>query len=234
MTRKILIGAIIIIMTAPFLFHELRAQYDESILNNFKGTSIRISLFQNIADSIPQPIADSVWKEGIEKMTRTESSFHRLKDSNEIASSRIKRDSQFTEFRMKKNPLTAVLLSAVLPGAGQFYNRSFWKIPVISGLVGYFGYEYFRNNNIYKDYRDQYNASITPENQFGDLNLKTLREFYRDQRNDFVWYFIIVYAANLIDAYVDAHLFDFDVSDNNYTPGGMPDRIYRLKMNVYF
>lgn len=221
MNRNILIGAFIVLMTAPFL------------LNNYSISSDRGRLSSG-ADSLPEPFADSVWKEGMEKMTKTESSYHKLKDSNGIASSRLKRDSQYTQFKMKKSPLAAVLLSAVLPGAGQFYNQSYWKIPVITGLVGYFGYEYFRHNNTYKDYRDQYNASITPENEFGDLNLKTLREFYRDQRNDFVWYFIIVYAVNLIDAFVDAHLFDFDVRDNNYTPTGLPDRTYRLKMNINF
>ena len=123
------------------------------------------------------------------------------------------KDPTIKKFKMKKSPTTAVLLSAVLPGAGQFYNESYWKIPIIGGLVGYFGYEYFRNNNLYKDYRDEYAASQTELSPNGDLNLKTLREFYRDQRDDFVWYFLIVYVVGMVDAYVDAHLFDFDVNE---------------------
>lgn len=138
------------------------------------------------------------------------------------------------KFRMRKSPTTAVLLSAVLPGAGQFYNESYWKIPIIGGLVGYFGYEYFRNNNLYKDYRDDYAASQTELNPNGDLNLKTLREFYRDQRDDFVWYFLIVYVINMVDAYVDAHLFDFDVSDDKFTKGGVRGKEYKLKFNLKF
>ena len=54
------------------------------------------------------------------------------------------KDPTIKKFKMKKSPTTAVLLSAVLPGAGQFYNESYWKIPIIGGLVGYFGYEYFQ------------------------------------------------------------------------------------------
>jgi hypothetical protein len=127
-----------------------------------------------------------------------------------------------------------VLFSAVLPGAGQFYNESYWKIPIIGGLVGYFGYEYFRNNNLYKDYRDQYITSQTELNPNGDPTLKTLREFYGDQRDDFVWYFLIVYVVNMVDAYVDAHLFDFDVSEDKFTKNGTRGKEYRLKFNIKF
>jgi TM2 domain-containing membrane protein YozV len=134
---------------------------------------------------------------------------------------------------MKKSPLLATLLSAVVPGAGQIYNQSYWKAPIIMGLVGYFGYEYFRNNNLYTDYRDQYEQSQTPQNPDGDPNLRTLREFYRDQKNEFVWYFAIVYTLNLVDAYVDAHLFDFDVKEDKLTSGGY-DKTYRLKLNIKF
>ncbi len=144
------------------------------------------------------------------------------------------KDPVIKKFRMKKSPTTAVLLSAVLPGAGQFYNESYWKVPIIGGLVGYFGYEYFRNNNLYKDYRDDYAASQTEINPDGDFTLKTLREFYRDQRDDFVWYFLIVYVINMVDAYVDAHLFDFDVSEDRFTKGGLRGKEYRLKFNLKF
>jgi TM2 domain-containing membrane protein YozV len=138
------------------------------------------------------------------------------------------------KFKMKKSPLTAVLLSAVLPGAGQFYNQSYWKIPIIGSLVGYFGYEYFRNNSKYLDYKQQYQNSQSVFNPNGDLNLKSLREFYRNQRNDFFWYFMIVYVVNLLDAYVDAHLFDFDVKEERYSTVLLPNKIYSFKFNFIF
>lgn len=156
----------------------------------------------------------------------------------------VKSDSTFTtvkpktitsqKFRMKKSPTTAVLLSAVLPGAGQFYNQSYWKIPIVAALVGYFGYEYFRQNNLYKDKRDEYIATQTPSNPNGDLNLKALREFYRGQRDDFVWYFTIVYVINLVDAYIDAHLFDFDVKEEKMSEYGPINRTYKLNFNLKF
>lgn len=124
-----------------------------------------------------------------------------------------KNQSVKKSFKMKKDPWKAVGFSALLPGAGQFYNESYWKIPVIFGLGGYFAYELIRNNNSYLDYKDQYISSQTPENPEGNLSLKSLRDFYKDQRDDFIIYSVILYVVNLIDAYVDAQLYDFDVSD---------------------
>jgi Family of unknown function (DUF5683) len=116
-------------------------------------------------------------------------------------------------FKMQKSPWKAVAYSALLPGAGQFYNKSYWKIPIIAGLGGYFVYEWIKNNNIYLDYKEQYINSQTPQNPSGNFQLQSLREFYRDQRDNFIIYSIILYVVNIIDAYVDAQLYDFNVSD---------------------
>ncbi|MBK6771917.1 MAG: hypothetical protein IPG78_07310 [Ignavibacteria bacterium] len=118
-----------------------------------------------------------------------------------------------TVFKMKKDPWKAVLYSALLPGAGQVYNKSYWKVPVIAGLGGYFVYEYIRNNNKYIEYKDLYQNSQNTGNASGDPQLLALREFYRDQRDNFIIYSLILYVVNLIDAYVDAQLYDFDVSE---------------------
>lgn len=125
----------------------------------------------------------------------------------------VKKDSKPVKFRMTKSPMTAVLYSALLPGLGQFYNKSYWKIPLIALIGGYFGYEIVKNNNDFLSYRDLYESSQTTANPSGNQLLKTYREFYRDQRDQFILYFGIMYLINLADAYVDAHLFDFDVSD---------------------
>lgn len=110
----------------------------------------------------------------------------------------------------KKSPGTALLLSALLPGAGQFYDESYWKVPIVTGLGAYFIAQWINANSSYHDYRDQYSASLltTPS---GDTRLYTLREFYKDQRDSFTWYYLILYFVNLADAYVDASLFDFNV-----------------------
>lgn len=134
---------------------------------------------------------------------------------SEISTDSLKKKSTGkVEFKMKKDPWKAVLYSALLPGAGQVYNQSYWKVPVIAGLGGYFIYGYINNNNQYSDYQDLYSESQTPENPAGNPQYQYLREFYRDQRDNFIVYSLILYLVNLIDAYVDAQLYDFDVSDN--------------------
>lgn len=122
-----------------------------------------------------------------------------------------------------KSPWMAVGLSAVLPGAGQVYTKNYWKVPVIWGLGGYWVYEWIQQNDRYKEFRDRYSASITTTTPLGSDQLLNLREFYRDQRDSFAWYMGFLYFLNLVDAYVGAHLYDFDVSpeltlDGRFSP----------------
>jgi hypothetical protein len=125
---------------------------------------------------------------------------------------RLSGDTARTEFRMTKSPVGALVRSAIVPGWGQFYNESYWKLPILFGVGGYFVYEWIQNNNRFKDYEQQFDASITASNSSGNSRLKLLREFYRDQRDSYSWYLAALYLLNLLDAYIDAHLYDFDVS----------------------
>jgi hypothetical protein len=126
-----------------------------------------------------------------------------------LDSNNVKIDT--SKFVMKKSAWGAVIRSAVIPGFGQFYNESYWKIPVVWGFLGWFAYQWNTSNNSYINYRDLYNGSIN-QNSTGNSSYLSLREFYKDQRDLFAVFFGLAYLLNLIDAYVDAHLFDFDVS----------------------
>lgn len=108
---------------------------------------------------------------------------------------------------MTKSPWGAVLRSAILPGFGQFYNESYWKIPVVWGALGYLGYLWNDSNNKYKKYRDLYSANVNNQTYL------TYREFYKDQRDLNAVFIGLAYFLNLVDAFVDAHLFDFNVSE---------------------
>jgi len=132
-----------------------------------------------------------------------------------------------SKFEMRKSPWGAVLRSAVLPGFGQFYNESYWKIPLFWGVLGYLGYQWNRNNNLYIQYRDKY-ALSTSNNPTGNSTFKNIREFYKDQRDQVAVYIGLTYLLNLVDAYVDAHLFDFDVSRSN------PISNYQLSLKINF
>jgi len=113
--------------------------------------------------------------------------------------------------REKKSPLTAVALSALLPGAGQVYTEQYWKVPLILGLGGYWIYEWKHNNDRYREFRGLYTASLDSSPPEGNPRYLSLREFYKDQRDSFTWYLGILYLLNVVDAYVGAELYDFDV-----------------------
>jgi hypothetical protein len=115
-------------------------------------------------------------------------------------------------FQPSKSSLLAIALSAVAPGAGQIYNEDYWKLPIIWGLGGYWTYELLRNDKLYRENSDKYQNSISPLLRDGDLRLLQLRDFYRDARDEFAWYLGVLYALNILDAYVGANLYDFDVS----------------------
>lgn len=123
-------------------------------------------------------------------------------------------------FVMQKSPWGAVGRSAILPGWGQIYNESYWKAPVVWGVMGWFVYSWIDNNNIYNDYKNLYS-------QTGESLYLEYRNFYRDQRDEFAIYLLLTYFLNLVDAYVDAHLFDFSV-DENYMTG---TKMFNIRLN---
>lgn len=109
-----------------------------------------------------------------------------------------------------------------LPGAGQFYNKSYWKIPVIyAGFAG-MGYLVHFNNTRYQQYKKAYILRVDDDpatvdefvDQYSQDDLQTLKSFYR--RNRDLSYIVagLIYVLNIIDASVDAHLFYFNVNDD--------------------
>ncbi len=118
------------------------------------------------------------------------------------------------------SPRKATILSAVIPGAGQIYNRKYWKLPVL--YAGFAGTAYLINYNHskYRKYTDAYAAGISdPKNypymsKYSTDDLLTLSNAYHRDRDLSVILATGLYIMNIIDAAVDAHLFRFDVSDN--------------------
>lgn len=124
------------------------------------------------------------------------------------------------KFEMQKSPWSSVIRSAIIPGLGQIYNESYWKAPIIWGITGWFVYVWVDNNNLYKKNRDLFIQTNNSRYQY-------LRDFYKDQRDEFAIYIVLTYLLNLVDAYVDAHLFDFSVEENNITR----QKMYNLRIN---
>ena len=132
----------------------------------------------------------------------------------------------------RPNPKRAMWLALVLPGAGQIYNRKYWKLPIVYG--GFVGCAYALrwNNQMYRDYSQAYldlmddDPNTQSYNQFLHLGakiddsnkaryqklFKSRKDTYRRWRDLSVFCLIGVYALSVIDAYVDASLSEFDIS----------------------
>ncbi len=128
------------------------------------------------------------------------------------------------------DPLKATLLSAALPGLGQVYNNSHWKVPIIYGglltlgyLVHYFDYNYIKFRNAFLAANDNNPNTINPfEGMRAGQRLFDRVEFYRRNRDYMMILTAGFYLLNIVEAHVDAHLQTFDLSDDislNISPG---------------
>lgn len=119
---------------------------------------------------------------------------------------------------LPKDPRKATILSAILPGAGQVYNEKAWKVPLIYG--GFITDIYFigYNNRYYQSFKVALKAFDNDlPNDFPNLNRQSLERnvnYWRKNRDLCYLLIVGIYALNLVDANVDAHLSGFDVSDD--------------------
>lgn len=127
-------------------------------------------------------------------------------------------------------PQKATLL-ALIPGAGQLYNRRYWKLPLVYGGLGGVGYGLYFYQTAYKEYkagRDIIDANPTltfeeaqtklegkrVKNERSRSNIVVGLNEYRRRRDTFIGYTAVVYGITILDALVDAHLRNFDISDD--------------------
>ncbi|MDY4161878.1 MAG: DUF5683 domain-containing protein [Prevotella sp.] len=134
----------------------------------------------------------------------------------------------------KPDPKRAMWLAIVIPGAGQIYNRKYWKLPIVYG--GFIGCAYAMrwNNQMYMDYSQAYldimdndpntksytqflhlGTQITSANEERYKSIfKSRKDKYRRWRDLSFFCMLGVYALSIVDAYVDASLSSFDISDD--------------------
>ncbi|ASK32218.1 hypothetical protein CEY12_19925 [Chryseobacterium sp. T16E-39] len=117
---------------------------------------------------------------------------------------------------LKLNPTKAGLYSAVFPGLGQFYNKKYWKIPIVWGAVGTGVGIAMWNDKQYKKYREYYIAKLngTP-NEFIDsrpwldkIALANVQDRAKRQRDYAIAITGLIYILSIVDAVVDAHLYE--------------------------
>lgn len=142
----------------------------------------------------------------------------------------------------KPNAMRAVWMGAIIPGYGQIYNRSYWKLPIVYGAFAGCAYAITWTNGMYNDYKTAYRDILTDSNNGvvtedpsksyiailpegytlsrvgGASNwtntLKNKQNSYLRYRDFAIVASVLVYALSLIDAYVDAQLFDYDISED--------------------
>lgn len=145
--------------------------------------------------------------------------------------------------REQRSPKKASIYAALFPGLGQIYNRKYWKLPIVYGGYAGLIYVLGWNNNYYKDYYQGYmivsqnpsastldpeellfldnlikNPSIHLDNpstyKYITTQLKSGKDFYRRNRDLTIICIAALHVLSIIDASVDANLFDFDISND--------------------
>lgn len=190
-----------------------------------------IEAFEGIAfdDALPQyEIVDSVTIFSEDSLA----AFY-AREMMELSLSEERIDTYFANF--DPEPRKAVWVAALFPGAGQIYNRKYWKLPIIYG--GFLGliYGYNFNQRYYKTYQNAYRDLVTDSpnasylqlirgtdaqkkayiEQYGsqlETRFKRKKDTYRNWRDYCVVGMLGVYLVSIVDAYVDASLYHFDVS----------------------
>ena len=117
------------------------------------------------------------------------------------------------------SPHKATMYSALIPGLGQVYNKKYWKLPIIYGATGILIYAFESNNNRYNDFKNAYAdlkaGRITSfEGNTTEDQLIRAKDYYRRNRDLNVISLAAVYLLNVVDATVDAHLFNYEINDD--------------------
>lgn len=148
-------------------------------------------------------------------------------------------------------PARAAFYSAILPGLGQAYNNSYWKIPLVYAGIGTGVYFYISNDQQYDRYRSIYKRRLAgfrddefigPGGQERVTNDGLIRaqRFYSTNKEISLLVIVGFYALNIIDANVDAHLAQFNVSEDlSFKPRVNYDQFtgttgYGLSLNFNF
>lgn len=117
------------------------------------------------------------------------------------------------------SPKKAVLLALALPGAGQIYNKKYWKLPIVYGGLVISTYLIVYHQNKFKEFDDALISRQNGEedkylNIYTEQSLEDLTLAHRNERDRAILITAGVYLLQVVDAYVDAHLFNFDISDD--------------------
>ena len=134
----------------------------------------------------------------------------------------VEREGKRARVDTSHNPRTATILSAVIPGAGQIYNRRYWKAPLVWAGMGISIYYIAENNRQFNSFKSAYlnrleNDTIhagTDLEFYSATDLRTIADQYRRRRDLSYVFTALFYILNVVDATVDGHMYHFDVSED--------------------
>jgi len=118
------------------------------------------------------------------------------------------------------SPTKATIMSMCLPGLGQIYNKKYWKVPIIYAGFGVLAYLIVFNTNYYLTYKCAYIESYNGDSagnyseivkKYSQSGILSAREYYRRNLEITIIFTAVLYALNIVDAAVDAHLFTYDI-----------------------
>ncbi len=138
------------------------------------------------------------------------------------------------DLALMHSPKKATILSAVLPGAGQIYNKKYWKAPVIWIGISTALYVSQLNRALYQDFRNEYILELgypVTQSQYHDVttlaHLEDMKNSYKQQMETSYIVAGAIYVLQILDANVDAQLMSFNVSDDlsmNLTPNAISNQ----------
>lgn len=124
-------------------------------------------------------------------------------------------------------PGKAALYSLLIPGGGQAYNRKYWKLPIVWGAVGFFGYQAISATRNYREMDKAYRCMLRGEEcfyEYGPENrkirvttageMRPIRDRGRNASERSWVTFSAIYLIQVFEAYIDRHLIDFDMDEN--------------------
>ncbi len=120
-------------------------------------------------------------------------------------------------YAQRYQPRKALLYAAVLPGAGQVYNKKYWKLPIVYGGFAMITYFVVGYNNLYLKYKNELfglleSKATTSTSGFSQEQLRSIVDTARRQRDFFLILDGFWYILQMVDAHVDAHLKEFDLN----------------------
>lgn len=186
-----------------------------------QGKDTVITLAANPDTTIPKKIDADAAKEDTTVITKKSKKVLMAKDDSVIN---------------KYNPKAATIRSAIIPGWGQYYNKQYWKIPIVYGALGITAGVFFSNLNTYKEFKQAviYRSDTIPWNDtliakklqvLSTSTLKFYRNEYRQNIDYSVLVFFLFWGLNVVDATVAAHLKTFDVG---------PDISMKIRPNLNY